>query len=1593
MISFHNPEFHDKIMKKYGRIIRKSYFPNLFFRQGHKFSVPESSRIFLNIKYNFCNTLLCKNFLLSSPKEKQPGYSFFLSEFKLFGLKHPEPLNKRNKLLNLRPEKNEPIDLINHLFSTGFLSPNLIPPEPVITGFSSPSPVSLRLIDHKTKICSLHSSNRTTLFNTVPNYTYLNNSFANYIYPNFKFFTLSLFENNKWMPFFKIGARLIRNELNSLRNCRNFFSKEKSLFFVRSVPPAVNESIFQKVGHAAYYPALSPASGLEANKFSRKIHSEILRRIEYLRFSGRTRVGESRTSDDFSKPLTISFISGRLKPLRFREPATENLKLRIDSKNRAKEKEMPYLKGLINILCAQPGSRRILDMNFIPSVRFMKNFLEKNAFFPYWKSSTISDSDKTDIHTLHRRQKVVSLEPSISVFRQQKRTIDRLMLGIFEEICSSSVKKKARSLRTVRKLSSFLNLRSDPVSRKVRAFNWLTALKYNTADISQLNRPETSTGGSIVAYQLFPKPASEFANITGNLAVVYPLSDSHVAYYHIPRNYCIALSQELDSKREELKSKKQFHFKISRLQSILLHHLFLKSPGKTIFTVKSPAMLCSSGKNVLQKVRFKASPAHRSFLALAASSHFHKIRNEQVRNVLLRKAERLKISSSGVLLRYVSEKKSHAEVRYYRTSYKLLEALIRTYYSENFNRKLKISIDAAESSQISKRSVLERPELEEKKDLIERKVEQKLGELITSRSIQNTNFSIQNTKFFPSIQFLILNFLGKTVLSSHNEHSSVTESNGISLRTVYKQEKGLFQSTKKRIGQLLPVDVKLLAKKTISGRKVPGKFSRNLFMLQNFFLQEDVQRFPETNIQKSFKLFPFTGNFLLINKNGTLNTGSSSSPSASTLSNQESKNIINSHKNIALEKRHLYSQYQFQKIIGLSKFPVPFRTEARGEGENQTNVQRQLAIQAQDGTATYKPERSVQEFGFVAAPIFNNLLNRLNMFRLPEGRKSTGKVTHITGYLRDEYHLSDHRVAAHYTISSQKAENEKKLKTKKQLLFQFSRLNSKLIQPFFVKSLEIINYTSKRAKYLLFTNIQNFTYDNSSIPARSLQNAQIFSLQQKLPFNITSPYTSVYQGTASLSSQTTSTQNHSESQEFSYKKNYFFEYSTTLISKLKASAINYPAIYSSITLKSFHSSTILNKDHLERRAVLEKRTCLALSGLSRSFLKKRVPQTLSSGVFLRRNVLKLFKISYSLSRMNTSSAVEYFSALSNRQNFVSKGAFSSNSLFSEGSLNASIPLLSETGGIAFAKKLTQLFNLSKHADATIFKNPIFTGKPGFSSNKGSQSSKSRAQESKADFISHFTGMPELSGQKAPYLKAVRMNLILGSGKRIYVNAGNSLHRDSANFLKKVKSSLQVNKKQDIPAVSRIIPRTPFDIILSTIPDFEAEMKWKEIFSFNGPEKKSGDEKAVSRKFLFKFRSIQSPKNASKSSIYPEFKNAYSTFFTLRGEGGKTPGITNFGTFETLGDKRSELMHAGESYQKTGREDLVYGTSEPLFEEVKKIKRIIFETREIVADHLGSHMPRATGNPEQVMDIEYMSEKIIQSINYKLKIEAERRGIF
>lgn len=118
-------------------------------------------------------------------------------------------------------------------------------------------------------------------------------------------------------------------------------------------------------------------------------------------------------------------------------------------------------------------------------------------------------------------------------------------------------------------------------------------------------------------------------------------------------------------------------------------------------------------------------------------------------------------------------------------------------------------------------------------------------------------------------------------------------------------------------------------------------------------------------------------------------------------------------------------------------------------------------------------------------------------------------------------------------------------------------------------------------------------------------------------------------------------------------------------------------------------------------------------------------------------------------------------------------------------------------------------------------------------------------------------------------------------------------------------------------------------------------------------------------------------------------NADVTFSGVRGA-SRNPETSEAGAF---GKERSELMHAGGSTPETGRQELVYGTSQNLFEEVKQIKEIAFETKKAVADHFESHLPQEAGKTGQVMDIEQMSETVMRMIDRRMKIEAERRGIF
>jgi hypothetical protein len=380
----------------------------------------------------------------------------------------------------------------------------------------------------------------------------------------------------------------------------------------------------------------------------------------------------------------------------------------------------------------------------------------------------------------------------------------------------------------------------------------------------------------------------------------------------------------------------------------------------------------------------------------------------------------------------------------------------------------------------------------------------------------------------------------------------------------------------------------------------------------------------------------------------------------------------------------------------------------------------------------------------------------------------------------------------------------------------------------------------------------------------------------------------------------------------------------------------------------------------------------------------------------KKDIFEYLNILYSPSGMGTPVATEFLLtefllALIKKQNPIQRGTFSSNGFLSGRFSNASpVPLLPGKDSTATGKKNTLLFSLLKFASSVISQSPVFARKPDFPSNTGIVNSNAEVLRYIPASISYLNEEQKLNGQKVQHPKTSRMNLSLGYKKRGYANAGNFLLRSSLNSLKIENNNQQVNKNVDIPAKSQMRWGLFSGSVLSSRNHFIMEMSWKKIFSTTfKQEKKPGNMYNILKGFLLRFKILKNSEETARSDIYTGPNSTYFALTRARGT-GKTSGIAAFRTF---GKERSELMHAVESIHKQGRGDLVYGTSQTLLEEVKRIEKIVFETKEAVADHFESHLPQANGKFGQVMDVEKMSDEIMQMINHKLKIEAERRGIF
>lgn len=178
MISFHNPNFHEKIMKKYGRKIRKSDFTNLFFKKNFRSAGQRNIHVSVHIKYAFHNNRFSKNFPLSYQKEKVYESSKFPLELfplklKVFDLMSSKSANEKKIFLNVKSGKTE-FQNLNRFTGSGLSSRDLRYPESMTSGFRFFNFAPIGLINRELTECNLQPSSLRLLNSDISKSGYLN---------------------------------------------------------------------------------------------------------------------------------------------------------------------------------------------------------------------------------------------------------------------------------------------------------------------------------------------------------------------------------------------------------------------------------------------------------------------------------------------------------------------------------------------------------------------------------------------------------------------------------------------------------------------------------------------------------------------------------------------------------------------------------------------------------------------------------------------------------------------------------------------------------------------------------------------------------------------------------------------------------------------------------------------------------------------------------------------------------------------------------------------------------------------------------------------------------------------------------------------------------------------------------------------------------------------------------------------------------------------------------------------------------------------------------------------------------------------------
>jgi len=1572
VISFHNPEFHEKIMKKYGRRIRKSYFSDLFFKQDFRSSGQRKLNVFVRVKFDLHNISSVKNFPLSPPKEKKRGTLFFPLELKIFGSTPLKQVSEKNVSWSPVSGKDEHGNLTYRFIILESLSSGLKNSELTTPGSMQFNFAPFRLINQKLivsnlqPVSNLHLSNVKLLNQEASGFRGPNHFSAHSTLPNLKISKFNILKFNILkFNFLKKSSRVlisgIRNRIQMPQNDENSFLKENSLFFTQSTLPASREISTQDSGFLTSFSAYSPIHFLGACSFIRKDFNETLRKNEELKHSGRnlsgrsvltrssTGINDSRNSEILlalssrsfnSIPLNRSFNSIPLNRSFNSERLEQKLKVR---KKKIESNQRRQYSGV------KESKEKIWEKQQIIATKEKQNLIEtkKNHYTHEfnWLTAVKKDIEivsqlnqhvptipsRTKAYQLKRKEKLNS--GNTAVFQLNNKEKNRSENAVFSPPLHATIQQAFTTFNYEKIRSMFYIFRYLKTPKLTSEFTRITrTLK---SDYQQFN-PYIADSVIDYNFNFFDSRIDDVVNYNFFDFLIADIPDYRLSASYTDFNY-VTYGRKIDSKRAQ-DWKKHTHIQINRIKNRLDQHLFFKSSKITAHRLKwAKTISFNYEKNTFQKARFAAEFLTHSLIPVPVEFLTHSLLTHslspvpaensfpyKIHNKLFRKTSQVIISDTDSLFHEgAPAKRSSTETTGLKTSDELLEPSSRVFnllfnlYS--LKRKPEISKEAVKSVLRRKYSSTDRSKLKIliKTALVERKAEQGHEEPSAFRRIRNM-------RLIPSVQFLIQNFLEKTSLLLDYESLTDLEKPGMGQNLTYQQRKATFPYSDKKIKKTLPTGRKFSPKKAITGKNIPEKFSKDLLIFQRVYLKETIPGFPALYIQQlTSRPITLIRSSLLAGENGILRAGVSSHGATSK----------SGDRNIKPARSQLFSRFKIHRLPLAGNKPGHTTGTFGTDGTYMTGSQAN-PVQERKFGSQFAWIQKIFDFSEVSLassrttvkgenPAYPQKTSVLRGSSLqepekpePENRKSENrKKDNITTYILEQPLIYTHEQPLIQLLSLNRAK-----------IFK----NSVFKNPVALKS-------SLMKKYI-FNSLMVHTTGVKDIHSNLQQTLQKFG------------YTGGHRFRKQKASPSLGTQNLA----FTDTKTSIFDLRKVYINSRQNRTIQTISAYTEI----LQATTALNYP--------------TTSAQSYPALSAPFPSPLKKGF------LEYHRTLYP-SGTNASAATEPFSISGKIRNLIFGGNLSSNVFFSGRPSSALISSLSRI----FARKLEVLSNTeteSSNAENLTYK-PALRSKFTLRYKPASVSQLSRAQK------------PD--GQKVSHWKTVKMNLSPESEKQRSANTGGFLQRRSLDFLERKNNKLRVNKKIDIPAEAQRRQRFFLDFVLSSKYGFIKGMKHKKIsFTTYKPEKKPEKMQDTFNGFLFRSKlpkaSILKFSEKTASSRIHLRPESTDFVFPSAGEAGKP---SEFTAFWPSVKGMSELKYTKGNNRETEREDLVYGTSEPLLEEVKKIKRTIFETRKIVADHLESHMLQVTGKPEQVMDIEEMSEKIMQSINRRLKIEAERRGIF